>query len=242
MYVILEANLPMLQVINYNVMFNPEYLPYRHKALIKLLNANKADVVCLQEVRTELVSWFIDKLAPNYIPVNKELLPIGRAYGEMIFIGTNVKLLSSDCFALESKMGRALLHAEIQRGSTIYNIITFHFESLNCKKYRQQQICTLWLRTVGLPNVICCGDTNMTDAEQYQIPANFLDAWKQTDKKTGEYTYYGDRFWGNQSKQRYDKMWYSNTLQLDGFGILGNKPIGPGVWISDHDGLYGSFQ
>ncbi len=93
-----------------------------------------------------------------------------------------------------------------------------------------------------MPNVICCGDTNQTITEKYDIPNNFSDAWEQTDGKIGKYTYFSGRFWDGDRKQRYDKIWFSNDLKLCGFGALGNKPIAGGIWISDHDGLYALFE
>ena len=229
----------MLSVISYNVMFNEEYLEQRHKALLKLLKDTSADVICLQEVLAPLVDWFVRELADIYTPVITKLQPAGKSYGELIFVKTETtSALEYQCLDLGGKMGRALQHVKVEHNKVIYNVMTFHLESMNCKKVRREQLSKIWDYADDLTNVICCGDTNQTDKETSDLPDNVCDAWKQTDRKIGEYTYYSGRFWDGDRKQRYDKVWYSNDLTLCGFGILGNKPITKGVWISDHDGLY----
>jgi endonuclease/exonuclease/phosphatase family metal-dependent hydrolase len=232
----------MLSVISYNVMFNEEYLEQRHTTLLALIRDNATDVVCLQEVLEQVVDWFIGNLADIYTPVATKLQPLGRAYGELVFIKTEIATaVSYQCLELDGKMGRALQHVEVKKDNVLYNIMTFHLESMNCSKVRREQLDKIWLYASRLPNVVCCGDTNQTAKEKVQIPINFLDAWKQTDGRIGEYTYYSGRFWDGDRKQRYDKAWYSDDLQLLGFGVLGNKPIAKNVWLSDHDGLYCLF-
>ena len=210
--------------------------------LVTLLLKNKSDVICLQEVLSELVDWFIAELSDEYTHVMSELHPWGRPYGELIFIKKGINLLSFACTDLDGKMCRALQHAVIEKDNVVYNVLTFHLESMNCKKVRRAQLATLWEHVSDLSNVICCGDTNQTAKEECVIPDNFLDAWAESRSDMGEYTYYSGRFWDGDRKQRYDKIWYSD-LQLHAFGVLGNKPfLGGNIWISDHDGLYCLFS
>ncbi|KKM46567.1 hypothetical protein LCGC14_1559670 [marine sediment metagenome] len=236
-----NPNSTMLSVISYNVMFNNVYIQERHNALLALLKKNSADIICLQEVLTELVEWFSINLS-GYSPVMDILQPTGRAYGELVFVKNGIIPVMYECVPLSGKMGRALQHVEIKKDQVTYNVVTFHLESMNCSKVRRSQLETMWKHIAHLPNVICCGDTNQTGKELYTVPNNILDAWEQTNGKIGEYTYYSSRFWDGDRKQRYDKVWYSNDFTVAGFGILGNKPIAQGIWISDHDGLYCLFK
>ena len=219
-------------------MFNEEHFAERHGALIELLRENAVDVVCLQEVLTPMVQVLITALGDIYTPVLYELQPAGRQYGELIFVSKDIQVLSYQCISLDGKMGRALQHTELQKDGVSYNVATFHLESMNCQKVRREQLKKIWSHCDSLSNVICVGDTNQTAKEQCVIPSNYLDAWEQTNGEIGEYTYYSGRFWDGDRKQRYDKVWFSNDLELLGFGVLGNKPVVDGVWISDHDGLY----
>jgi hypothetical protein len=181
----------------------------------------------------------------NYTPVAQTLEPNTRKYGEMIFVKHGISILNTKCIDMPSKMGRTLLYTQIQKNDTIYNIITFHLESMNSSAYRHKQLKIMWEFVGNFDNVICCGDTNQTDKELQIVSKNFLDAWEQTDRKIGKYTYYSSRYWDGNGMQRYDKVWYSTDLSLQGFGVLGNVPLrGPfdELWISDHDGLLCMFK
>lgn len=230
----------MLTLISYNVMFTDIILQERHTALIKILRYNNPDVICLQEVLASVVPWFIQLLADLYTPIIFELLPIGRHYGELIFVKKEIQQISFECVPLPSKMGRALQHAEFKKGSEIFHVVTFHLESMNCSKVRRTQLELMWTRFSSLPNVIYCGDTNMTAKEKYVLPDNVYDSWEEIDQEIGTFTYHSHRYWDGNRQQRYDKVWISNDLKLVGFGVIGSKPLKElgGKWISDHDGLY----
>ncbi len=230
----------MLTLISYNVMFNDILLEERHQALVVLLRKNLPDVICLQEVRSDAVSWFYCSLKDLYSSATSGLCPTGRDYGELIFIKKGIKQVSFECIPLPSKMGRALQHVKIKKGTEKYHIVTFHLESMNCSKVRRTQLDVLWQSVGQSSHLICCGDTNITTREKYMLSGNMRDAWEETDGKIGEFTYYSHRYWGGDRRQRYDKIWLSDDLQLTGFGVLGNKPLKElgNEWISDHDGLY----
>lgn len=222
-------------------MFNQEHFETRHKALLSLVRVNNADVVCLQEVLSPIVDWLVEMLKDMYSPVITKLQPLGRSYGELIFVKNGLDALEYNCVDLEGKMGRALQHVKVSKDNVIYSVMTFHLESMNCQKVRRMQLAKICLYIKELDNVICCGDTNQTAKEECKLSDNILDAWEQTDGKLGEHTYYSGRFWDGDRKHRYDKIWYSDDLSLAGFGVLGNNPIAQDIWISDHDGLYGLF-
>lgn len=223
-------------------MFNEEYFEQRHNALLALIAANSVDVVCLQEVRAEVVDSFNKILGAIYRPVSTTLQPPNRLYGEMIYVKKELEICSFNVINLQGKMGRHLLHAIIKKNNILFNVATFHLESMNCKKVRREQLGVIWKYLSGRQKVVCCGDTNQTDKENYTVNESFYDVWKKTDRKVGKYTYYSKRFWDGDRKNRYDKFWVSNDIETLSFGILGNTPISKGVWISDHDGLYAVFK
>ena len=234
----------MFSITSYNVMFNDIILKERHNALMALLLKNKTDVICLQEVLGELVPWFITMLSADYRPVKPTLIPEARRYGEMIFVKHGIEILDDNQIQLESNMGRHLNHVCVEKEGIVYNIVTFHFESLNSKNIRARQRAVMWDKFQNLDNCIYCGDTNMKSTEELDLPERVLDAWEQTEGDAGEWTYWGHRYWENTVKERYDRIWYSRDLTLVGFGVLGNNPIQEldDYWISDHDGLVGYFK
>jgi endonuclease/exonuclease/phosphatase family metal-dependent hydrolase len=234
----------MLTVITFNVMFNDILLRERHRALIALLMKNAPDVICLQEVRKDLVPWFIESLSEQYQPVIFDLQPVHRKYGELLFTKHNIEALLFECIPLPSKMERALQYVKIRKDTEIWNVITLHLESLNCSRVRQQQLKIIWENYSDLSHTIFCGDTNMKESEKCDLPENIADAWDKTTKEIGKYTYYSNRYWDGNRKQRYDRIWLTNDIELDSFGLLGDKPLRGlrNKWISDHDGLYVSLE
>lgn len=221
-------------------MFNNILLEKRHRQLVILLRHNNADVICLQEVLYGVVDFLIKSLEKNYVVVNDDLG--NRNYGELIFIKKGLKICDKKIIKLPSEQKRALQHVQISKENTIYNIVTFHLESGYYKhKKRSLQLRTLWLNFADLKNIILCGDTNLTEIETSNQPKHILDAWERTNGDIGRFTYYANRFWKSNNKQRYDRIWFSDKLTLTDFGILGSSSFNK-CWISDHNGLFARFS
>lgn len=229
----------MLSLISYNIMMDPPHFVERHVNLCKLLLSLTVDVICLQEVRMDVLPLLLEQLSVKYTPVNSSLQPTDRMYGEIILTRNSISQIAYSCHPLQSKQGRALQHAIVEKDNVRYNVITFHLESMNCQKIRRGQMKELWELTKNMKNVIACGDTNLTAKEtthkDFNIPDNFIDVWEEL-KTPDEFTYYSGRFWDGDRKQRYDRVWISADLFPSSFGVVGHKPFN--VWISDHDGLY----
>jgi len=219
-----------MKVCTFNIMMNDIFFSERLFLLIQMIKLNNIDIICLQEVCQVSLQQLL-KIS-NYKIYHKS----SCQYFNIIMVKTDIVVACHSIVKLNSKMGRTLNHLQILFNDKIYNIITFHLESLNCKKIRSQQIIEMWRFTSKLDNVICCGDTNQRVDENSHIPENFNDAWLQTQQTCGEHTYYASRYFGKSNKERYDKVYYSNDLELKSFGIVGDKCIN-NIYISDHDGI-----
>lgn len=233
----------MVSVISYNIMMDQDYFVERHMALVELLVSTPVDVVCLQEVRYDILPILLSTLSKVYTPAIKQLQPQGRPYGEIIFTGKNVSQIAFECIPFnEGKQGRAVQHLKVEKDSTEFNIYTFHLESMNCQKIRRGQMEQLWDIVKNTENAVMCGDTNLTAKEtthkDYYIPTWISDAWEETGQTIGEHTYYSGRFWDGDRRQRYDRVWITKDLYTTAFGILGEKQFEKDVWISDHNGLF----
>lgn len=223
-------------------MFNDILFEERHRALVALLLRNDADVICLQEVHTDVCEILVDALEKVYKPVSPTLLPPHRIYGEMIFVRNDFVINNTGNVELPSAMGRCILHTDVTINTVMYTIATFHLESLSNQTIRQKQLKILWDTFVqdGACKTILCGDTNMRSNENVNLPKNIIDVWQSANTTVGEYTYWGNRYWSSPNKERYDKLWCTDDLILTGFGVLGSQTIKAlgDKWISDHDGLY----
>ena len=230
----------MITILSYNVMFNDIHLKERHNELVQLVKKFSPDVICLQEVLASYVDFFLDHFT-NYTPVFETLMPKKREYGELILVRHDWTISHKECLPLTSIMGRSLLHCEISNGVKIYNVVTFHLESMHIKEFREEQLKTMWKVYGGLPNAIFCGDTNLTESESDGLPKGISDLWKVIGGPKS--TYFGNRFWGKKNAERYDRVFFKD-LEAFSFRTIGYNPFeigGKDVWISDHDGIIAQF-
>jgi endonuclease/exonuclease/phosphatase family metal-dependent hydrolase len=232
----------MLSVLTFNIMFNKPLFWERFEELLNTLETLDFDVICLQEVLSILLP-LLQKRLTNYNLANTNLIP-EKSYGELILVRKEIELISVFYTPLQSIMGRILLQTKIKKNQSEYNICTFHFESYVGPTYpaaqvRQSQIKEMWKSIHDNGSFIFCGDTNMNDYEECKLPLNIIDSWVQAGKPNfGKYTYFANRFWNYNGQKRFDKIFYTNNLNLIGFGILGNDPIVKNKWLSDHNGVY----
>jgi endonuclease/exonuclease/phosphatase family metal-dependent hydrolase len=219
-------------------MFNDIVRVERLKLLINLLRETNADIICLQEVLFEIFAPIVMNM-PEYKYI--DLYP-QRGYKEVVLY-KNCELLFAEPIKLPSVMQRHLTAVTFSSNlkETVkefkFNVITFHLESLDSNDVRKQQIEILnnLVNKTDLPT-ICCGDTNLKKDEisLSDINKNYTDVW-EWKKSDNEVTSHGDRYFGTDVKERYDRIWIKN-LAVSHFALLGKNPIN-GIWISDHDGM-----
>jgi len=234
--------MPELSVLSFNIMFNDVYLFERHNQMIKeILSLKDVDVICFQEVLYEVAQYLNKNLKKSFFPVFETIQLEEMSYGVMIFVRNNLIVQDKTVTKIPTKMGRALLHAEILKNEVMYNIVTFHLESLNSSETRKEQFNIL-MKTFGkFQNVIMCGDTNITNDEKYELPPNILDVAVEAKDETS--TYWGSRFWNSGTHYRYDRMYCSNTLTDRKYSRLFNvQSENDFKWLSDHDGIISTFS
>lgn len=222
-----------MKIISYNIMFNNFYRAERIKALLILLKEANADIICLQEVMDDTLGYLKYNLK-DYTLVD---FFDSRIYKEVIFY-KNLELIDKKLIKLESNMDRSLSSATFKHLNQIFAIFTFHLESLDNYQIRrnQMQILVEIVKEYETP-IICCGDSNLKSGEPglSEMCNRFTDLgiyYGNTD-----FTSYGDRFFGTDVKERYDRVWVNNCRYYR-FEHLGDIKIpGKDYWISDHNGI-----
>lgn len=222
----------MITILTFNIMFNNHDTSIRYDNIINTLIKKSPDVICLQEMTPIWIPHFTSSMDKwGYHPVNNHLVPSNRNYGEIIYIKNTVKLLYSNVIKLHSNMGRSLSLITVEKDQELFNIVTFHLESLDSPNIRQKQLSVLndIVNNTQGP-VICCGDSNLKKGEQglflQECPSGISS--------------HGDRFFGTDVKERYDRVWYTHQLRLVHFEHFDGK-INDSLWMSDHDCLIASF-
>lgn len=209
----------MLNIISYNIWFEPVFDYDRFEVLVEVLLQKDADVICLQEIRPHIHKKLINRLT-NYKYVYPE--NILTSYGCAIF--SKYRMTNCTSHKFNTDMGRELLIAHIpipyfdisnvsdknyqEVSSKEIIITTTHFESLfdqvspNIKKIDQYNETNKILNKLynNHKNVILCADTNILKHEEiYFIPTNtnnknndtilWNDAWKLKGNRKDIFTY-----------------------------------------------------
>lgn len=130
---------PQVKILTYNIWFN-ETVPERLDAVLKIIEDEDADFVCLQEMTHEIWRYFMGN---TYI---QSVLRSGGSFSPNQFGSYGTVMLSKypcryyQC-EFESLMGRSLILAEPYLPVHLI-VATSHFESLNQAPLRCKQLET----------------------------------------------------------------------------------------------------
>ncbi len=133
-------------------------------------------------------------------------------------------------------MDRELDYICIEHNTKKYNIYTFHLESLNNPKIRQDQIGIINYITSNFKNAshniptICCGDSNLKPGEMGL--GDYINGFEEIMHGP---TSHGDRYFNLNYHLKYDRFWYRNCKLIYFEQITGEFN---NIWVSDHDGLF----
>jgi len=229
-------------------------LKKRTKAVCKILELEGADIVFLQEVVPETLSYLEAKLPGYEVVCGKPgqdyfvatLLRRGRVYLD------KVKVVDFPT----SRMGRHLLAVQAHCGSVKFDLLNSHLESTKehaDERCRQLEQCLGLVSGRPVSNVVLFGgDLNMRDKELAGVgglPPGTRDVWEACgSRKEVQYTWDLQRNsnleWPGQWKPRcrFDRVYIRDSAPKSGkatyFGFLGLQKItGTQSFPSDHWGL-----
>lgn len=252
-------------VISYNIWFDDTLSMERTVSLLQIINDVNPDVICLQEVKSNIYEFLLTALTNHRYHFPKKFK---KPYDCVIFSKYPIK----KCLEYDYKntsMGRSLQIAKVDYpyheitpdGVSVEKldiiITNTHFESLFKKKHtndvkiKQFEIASEILNTLytSYKNVILCADTNVLSHEESKFNEYFntwLDAWLIKGSHLSKYTYdsYNNVYLKSRFTMKYlsriDRILFkSDDLELEEFNILkGNGKI---VEPSDHFGIYSKF-
>jgi len=154
--------------VTYNVWFELDFYDQRCEQIFKILECNKVDVICLQEV----IPLFIEKLIKEkWI---QDFYYLSNIQGDSSFVPFGSVLLSSirpkslKRWVLPSSMGRDCLVAEYLINGEEFAFGTTHLESLNYPQKRKEQLERISQHILHTyPNAILMGDFNFDSYQNY---------------------------------------------------------------------------
>ena len=249
----------MLSILTYNIWFSDVLINERLFELIKLINNLKPDIICLQEVRPDVLAVLVNKLK-NYPNFETDLNQLSN-YGLAIF--SRFKILDYKInYYNNTKMDRGYIYIKITKDNNDVNIVTTHLESYFTRKLKNMpnekyyekviqstkhsQFCDLFSNFTEFNDIFLCGDMNISSIEDkfYSIEDNWNDCWIIDGKdKNKRYTYdFKNNIYINNKtklKSRLDRIYFkSDKYILNNFELVGNYD---GIIPSDHFGIYCSF-
>lgn len=245
-----------LKIISYNIWFENINRIERLYSLFSVIDNEKPDIICLQEVMNSQYEIIKKELSYQFMYPEK----IESDYGCVIL--SKYPIEKSLIINLPSRMKRNLVLAKINFNGTIFVIANVHFESEfnNNNKLKKKQF-----KYVGTilnkiyydhSNVILCSDTNVTECDENLFLnnfENFFDAWQTNGSKYSEkftYDYHTNtnlQLRGIQLRCRIDRILYivDKNIVCNNFKLLtANELLITNELLiqpSDHHGISANF-
>jgi exonuclease III len=236
----------IFKVLTYNIWFSDININERLTKLLYLLNKENPDIICLQEVRKDVLAILVNKL--KIYKFWETSLNENKTYGVVIF--SKFKNTKTNIYKFKkTNMDRHFVIMELDLlDNKKINIVTTHLESefkkynlKNTIKYHQFTNLLSYLKCKN--NVILGGDMNISNEENdvYILDKFWDDCWilngSDNNKK---YTYdCNTNIFINKKtkyKSRLDRIYIkkNGNLELKDFSLIGK---GEGIIPSDHYGI-----
>ncbi|XP_071698691.1 uncharacterized protein [Rutidosis leptorrhynchoides] len=191
-----------LKILSYNVWFAEEIeLRIRMRAIGDIIQLHSPDVICFQEVTSNIYALFQRSKWWNSYKCSLSLEQAStRPYFCMQLSKLPVKSFARNPFSY-SAMGRELCIAELStQGNTPLLVATSHLESpcpgppkwdqmYSKERVKQANEAVDFLKSN--PNVILCGDMNWDDKldGEFPLPDGWIDAWSELKPNEIGWTY-----------------------------------------------------
>jgi endonuclease/exonuclease/phosphatase family metal-dependent hydrolase len=247
-----------MKIIQYNIYFGDDIeipLDLRLHNITDILNAENADIICLQEVLDTSYQYIVGLLADTYPHVYPNCIDgLDIRYDTVIFSKHPIIKTLKHRFEFTS-MGRNLKLIQIQYNDTPIYIGTVHFESefkYSCSnKLFQYKRCAEILEQLykksSIP-IILCTDTNICKNSEhvfhtsYQYDKLWKDAWIESGTDINKFTF--DSYTNpilkikHLDKAKYrlrlDRILHLSDMYCCRFNLIGTHKD---IMLSDHYGI-----
>jgi len=228
------------KILTWNIWFGAQAFNARATGLVREITARRPDVVALQEVRPEMRRILEHHVAGYELFGGDSMF----GYDAMLMTRTGTAV-GGDIVELPSRMGRRLLAVELANGLVV---ATVHLEStLPCGPERCAQLALIgpWLAARS-ENAILVGDMNFDDFDAREsdvLDDSFVDVWPVLRAGAPGYTVDSKANTmrselRSKVQKRIDRAFLRGpTFRATEIELVGAKPIGDHLFVSDHFGL-----
>ncbi|CAD8145815.1 unnamed protein product [Paramecium pentaurelia] len=206
-----KVNQKEISILTYNVWFEKHNFNERVIEILKIIQQNNCDLVCLQEVtRNFQIMMSNDKFIQQNYYITGNVI---KDYGILILSKFKPKFINELVF--NSQFGRTFLYIECQINMHSLIIGTSHLESMVYNENaRFEQLKYVYKELEKYKNVIIMGDFNLeTQKDELSISPAYVDLWKHLYPDNPGYTFIIEDF-----KRRFDRV----LLKKEG-SYLANK-------------------
>ncbi|CAK92582.1 unnamed protein product (macronuclear) [Paramecium tetraurelia] len=215
-----KLNNKQISFLTYNVWFEKHNFNERVIEILKIIQQNNCDFVCLQEVTRDFqIMMSNDKFIQSTYFITGNVI---KGYGILILSKFKPTFIIELPF--NSQFGRTFLYLECQINGHSLVVGTSHLESMVYNEQaRYDQLQTTYKELEKYKNVIIMGDFNLeTQKDEQSISPQYADLWKQLYPDNPGYTFIIDDF-----KRRFDRILLKKggSYQASNIEILGTKEI-----------------
>jgi endonuclease/exonuclease/phosphatase family metal-dependent hydrolase len=178
-----ENLLKEFKVMTYNVLKKSYYMQERIKKLLELVEEEKPEIICLQEVTPNILKLLISS---SFI---QKFYILNDVYGEYIDdygVITMVRTDLNNCIvrftfhAMQSRMNRYLIESKFRTEKGILSLLNGHFESLDYPFYRVNQMKLAFSIGEKSDVSLVVGDFNFGDDRiKYKLENETLESYPQ---------------------------------------------------------------
>ncbi|MHA0287291.1 endonuclease/exonuclease/phosphatase family protein [Mycobacterium sp. C3-094] len=236
-----------LSVATFNIWFSDYHATARYQAIVDLLETYTPDVIALQEVTAAALDVFLGRpcIRKNY----QSVAATGRDFGNYgLLILSRLPVSHAVYTHLPHSVGRGLLRANLTVNGQELAVCSLHLQSgKNASTIRAHQLDAVFRIAGTTENVVLCGDFNLRDTENVDLPADCADAWATlhpNEEGFTENTSVNLMLYDNKRKHRgvrFDRVLITGDQWAPAcIDLLGTEPISralPRVFPSDHFGL-----
>ena len=255
----LAARRGALRVVTWNVWFSERRQGERRALLLRELAREDPDVVGLQEVTDDVAARLRRHagLVGRYAVSPNEV----QGYGAVLLVRRALAPAFSE-LPLATKMGRTCVFAELSAlAPRRVAVATVHLESLDEERRRRAQLRAIAAALAPFDSAALFGDFNFDDRATWgdwrpgrrkrprkaalenevlaeELP-DYVDAWPRLFPGDRGLTFDGARNANVRDpgeRMRYDRV-VVRAARLADASLLGTRPDGDGLFVSDHFGL-----
>jgi len=224
-------------VLTYNVLFADRNLWARFKALVDILRSSDADLICLQEVRVDVLKRLetLDWVREHYYVSDHAGFTLGQ-YG--VFILSRLPIDHFVWYPIPSNEQKRLVRADFNINGKSFSLINAQYDSGEDADIRHEQLTVAKKAVATSDTSLLVGDFNFdaksgSKSKELTAITDYTDVWPALHPSEPGYTVDSSRnsmflAYGEELKGRYDRFFlksFKSGWSCKSVKLVGETPI-----------------